>query len=59
LPNPENDYLTEKEGTALFMSPEMHNPNFKGYRGKPADIWALGVCLYCLIYMKMPFDGTA
>lgn len=23
--------------------------------GKPVDIWALGVSLYCLIYRKLPF----
>ena len=32
------------------------NDKTKAFRGKPLDIWALGVTLYIMTYLKFPFD---
>lgn len=35
-----------------------NDENNKGsFRGKPLDIWALGVTLYIMAYLKFPFDS--
>ncbi len=51
--------LNKAEGTAYFYSPEMcaestSENNFEAY---PCDIWALGVTLYSLVYLKLPFSS--
>ena len=33
------------------------NNENKTFRGKPLDIWALGVTLYIMAYLKFPFDS--
>ena len=38
------------------MAPEIVSK--KPYLGGPADIWALGVILYCLIIGVFPFKGS-
>lgn len=43
-------------GTPAYMAPEIVNK--QEYHGKPADIWALGVLLYVLLYGKFPFNGN-
>lgn len=40
-------------GTPHYMSPELAQK--RDYFGKPADIWALGVILYILLFGKLPF----
>jgi len=49
----ENDLLKDSAGTQAFLAPEA----WSGYsfRGKPADIWAAGVCLYYFAFGKFPF----
>ncbi|CAE8584913.1 unnamed protein product [Polarella glacialis] len=52
--NPEYGDLREqgeKCGTPAYMSPELHtlSRRSRGY-GFPADIWALGLCIYQMIY---------
>lgn len=40
------------------MSPESlkENKGFNpGYVGTKADIWSLGVSMYCVLYKKLPF----
>lgn len=37
------------------MAPEIINN--QTYRGSKADIWALGVSTYCMIFNKLPFDS--
>ena len=39
--------LENNKGTFHFMAPESFE---EGFDGKIADIWALGVCLYCLAF---------
>lgn len=40
-------------GTPYTMSPEV----FKRCAGPPADVWAIGVCIYVLLYGRRPFRG--
>ncbi|OHT01396.1 CAMK family protein kinase [Tritrichomonas foetus] len=39
-------------GTSVFMSPEI-SVNF--YQPKPADVWALGITLYSLLFGQYPY----
>ncbi|KAI9019107.1 kinase-like domain-containing protein [Hyaloraphidium curvatum] len=43
-------------GTVQFAAPEI----LKGekYRGRPADVWALGVLLYTILFGENPFSGS-
>ena len=41
-------------GTPYYMSPEvMHSEPY----GEPADLWAVGVLLYQLVALRLPFDA--
>lgn len=31
----------------------------KGYSGKAADIWGLGVTFFCFIFLEVPFNGDS
>ena len=39
------------------MAPEACDPDVDEYSGKAADVWALGVTLYTLLFSKCPFWG--
>ena len=41
-----------------FLSPHKHNTNFHSIR-RPADIWAVGITLYLMIYGKLPFMASS
>jgi serine/threonine protein kinase len=51
------EYVTDTKGTPMYFAPE----GFSGqpYRPKPADIWALGVSLYVMVFGRVPFSKEA
>ncbi|PWA91220.1 protein kinase, ATP binding site [Artemisia annua] len=51
----ENDELRRSPGTPVFTAPECCLG--QNYHGKTADIWAVGVTLYCMIFGQYPFLG--
>ena len=58
LPDLNNDNIGKKfEGTDLFRAPEtcVLNPKDKDLRGKPLDIWALGITSFLIAYRIFPF----
>lgn len=48
--------LNKTAGSPAFMAPESLQNSRDKYSGKAADIWALGITLYCFIFGKVPFD---
>ena len=53
LAEDEEDTLDDSQGTPAFLPPEAC---YKGkIQGKPADIWALGITLYCMVVGQVPF----
>ena len=52
----QNEYLDRCNGTPAFLAPEMMKPNTR-YRGRPTDIYALGACLYTLLFGRIPFSA--
>jgi calcium/calmodulin-dependent protein kinase kinase 2 len=51
-----NEYLERCNGTPAFLAPEMMKPNSR-FRGRPTDVYALGACLYTLVYGRIPFSA--
>ncbi|KAG1671651.1 hypothetical protein FOA52_006882 [Chlamydomonas sp. UWO 241] len=51
-----NEYLERCNGTPGFLAPEMMKPNTR-YRGSLTDVYALGACLYTLVYGRIPFSA--
>ena len=54
---PGSDIMRNNAGTYHFFAPELCNPSVNSYSGKAADIWALGVTLYCMTFNTVPFDS--
>lgn len=50
----DEDILNDIKGTIFFQSPCLLK-NRKRIKGRAADVWALGVTLYCFAYLKHPF----
>lgn len=49
-----DEKVISKVGTSYFMAPEIgYN---KEYSPKPADMWALGISVYWLLYGTLPFN---
>lgn len=51
-----NEYLDRCNGTPAFLAPEMMKPNTR-YRGRPTDVYALGACLFTLLFGRIPFSA--
>jgi [calcium/calmodulin-dependent protein kinase] kinase len=60
LKNPKSEFATKAQGTAAFMCPEMCNESDDiHYSMRKADIWALGITLYQLVYGDLPFTAES
>ncbi|OBZ84426.1 Calcium/calmodulin-dependent protein kinase kinase 2 [Choanephora cucurbitarum] len=53
-----NDRLKKSAGSPAFMAPELCVAKHGEVSGKAADIWSMGVTLYCMIFGKTPFNST-
>jgi calcium/calmodulin-dependent protein kinase kinase 2 len=49
--------IAKTAGSPAFLPPELCQHHGE-VSGKAADIWSMGVCLYCLRYGKLPFSGS-
>lgn len=53
----ESDMFTAKSaGSPAFLPPELCVVRHGDVSGKAADIWSMGVTLYCLRYGRLPFE---
>ncbi|KAI0417732.1 kinase-like domain-containing protein [Xylaria grammica] len=53
-----NEMMTNKSaGSPAFIPPELCQAKHGDVSGKAADVWSMGVTLYCLKYGKLPFNG--
>mmetsp|Transcript_4595 Transcript_4595/g.4459 ORF Transcript_4595/g.4459 Transcript_4595/m.4459 type:complete len:206 (-) Transcript_4595:22-639(-) len=50
------DEFSNSAGTWAFMAPELHGGN-GSFKGRPVDIWAMGVTLFYMLEGKTPFNG--
>ncbi|KAF2841627.1 kinase-like protein [Patellaria atrata CBS 101060] len=54
------DMKTAKSaGSPAFMPPELCVAKHGHVDGRAADIWSMGVCLFCLRYGHIPFERTS
>lgn len=54
-----SDMNTAKSaGSPAFMPPELCVAKHGNVSGRAADIWSMGVTLYCLRYGRIPFEKT-
>lgn len=54
----ESDMMSAKSaGSPAFMPPELCVPKHGEVSGKAADIWSMGVTLYCLRFGRVPFEA--
>jgi len=53
-----NDRLKKSAGSPAFMAPELCVARHGDVSGTAADIWSMGVTLYCLIYGRLPFPKS-
>ena len=51
-------YTAKSAGSPAFLPPELCVAKHGDVSGKAADIWSMGVTLYCLRYGKLPFEKT-
>mmetsp|Transcript_1342 Transcript_1342/g.5464 ORF Transcript_1342/g.5464 Transcript_1342/m.5464 type:complete len:669 (+) Transcript_1342:51-2057(+) len=49
----EGDTLKRTAGTPAFLAPEVCAAG--PYQGRAADVWAMGICLYNMLYAKVPY----
>ncbi|KAI8584265.1 hypothetical protein K450DRAFT_218968 [Umbelopsis ramanniana AG] len=56
--NKGDDRLKKSAGSPAFMAPELCVARHGDVSGTAADIWSMGVTLYCLIYGRLPFPKS-
>ena len=56
---PDDDKLYNKAGNPNFMAPENFVSQEKGFKGKPTDIWSLGVSIFVYITEILPFNAES
>lgn len=49
-------YTAKSAGSPAFLPPELCVVKHGDVSGKAADIWSMGVTLYCLMYGRIPFE---
>jgi [calcium/calmodulin-dependent protein kinase] kinase len=55
----ESEMMTAKSaGSPAFLPPELCVTNHGDISGKAADIWSMGVSLYCLRFGRIPFERS-
>ncbi|KAJ3474520.1 hypothetical protein NLG97_g9811 [Lecanicillium saksenae] len=52
---PDGMKITKSAGSPAFLAPELCSHHGE-VSGTAADIWSMGVCLYCFRYGKIPFN---
>lgn len=53
----EDEMKTAKSaGSPAFMPPELCVARHGHVSGRAADIWSMGVTLYCMLFGKIPFE---
>ena len=52
----DTDVMSHARGTYEFLAPECCNPEFRYFSGKLADIWAVGMTIYCMVFNELPFS---
>lgn len=53
-----DDALKSTAGSPAFMPPELCSAGQREpISGKAADIWSMGVTLYCLVHGRVPFSN--
>ncbi|KAI8092476.1 kinase-like domain-containing protein [Halteromyces radiatus] len=53
-----NDKLVKSAGSPAFMAPELCIARHGEVSGKAADIWSMGVTLYCLVFGHLPYSSS-
>src|ERR1700712_3293745 len=52
---PDQMMTAKSAGSPAFLPPELCVAKHGDISGKAADLWSMGVSLYCLKYGKLPF----
>ncbi|XP_068191536.1 serine/threonine-protein kinase pim-2-like [Antennarius striatus] len=50
------EIYTSSQGTDLYICPEFYRCG--KYRAEPTSVWQIGVVMFMLLHLKMPFDNT-
>ncbi|KAJ3314871.1 hypothetical protein HDV04_005292 [Boothiomyces sp. JEL0838] len=54
-----NDRFKNTAGSPAFYAPETCNLSHGEISAMAADVWAMGVTLYCMAFGKLPFTGNS
>lgn len=55
---PGDDTMKGSVGTYSFFGPELCDTNVSEYSGCAVDIWALGITLYSLVFLRSPYKSS-